>query len=163
MIRKKRKAAKDATNVEAGAVGSNADADDRVVEVVTETSPPAEPNEQVSAEAEPVDEVEALRQQLEEAEDKRLRAVAELQNFQRRATTERQEAIRYASADLIRSVLPVVDDIERTLAAAEDVGGSSLVEGVKLIHQNLVKALEAHHVERIEAAGLPFDRLSTKP
>jgi molecular chaperone GrpE len=71
--------------------------------------------------------------------------------------SETQEAVRYASADLIKALLPVVDDLERSLAAARSDAAGSFADGVKLVHQNLLKALEAHHVERIESLGRPFD------
>ena len=105
----------------------------------------------------PVDPVEALRRQLADANDKHLRAVAELQNFRRRASAEKQETLRYGAADLIRAVLTVVDDFERTLAALAEHEPSSVVQGIELIHDNLLKALAAHHVERVSAAGEAFD------
>ncbi|MCH7812873.1 MAG: nucleotide exchange factor GrpE [Planctomycetes bacterium] len=105
----------------------------------------------------PVDPLEALRRQLADANDKHLRAVAELQNFRRRASAEKQETLRYGAADLIRAVLTVVDDFERTLAALAEHESSSVVQGIELIHDNLLKALAAHHVERVSAAGQTFD------
>ncbi len=115
------------------------------------------PREDATAPAEAVDEVAQLRAKVAELSDKHLRAVAELHNYRRRAATEWQEAVRYASADLIKALLPAVDDLERSLAAAQDESASALAEGVKLVHQNLLKALEAHHVVRIASAGQPFD------
>ncbi len=106
----------------------------------------------------PVDELTELRNKVEELNDKHLRAVAELQNFRRRAATEREESIRYASTGLIRSLLSVVDDLERSMASVDDAEkSSSLASGVRLVHENLMKALMASHVERIEAVGKPFD------
>jgi len=120
------------------------------------SDPPAEGGEAADHPEQP-DELAALRASVEELTDKHLRAVAELQNFRRRATAEKDEAVQYASAGLARAVLPVVDDFERMLASAREGEASSLLEGVRLIHQNLLKALEAHHVQRIESAGRPFD------
>ncbi|MCP4246588.1 MAG: nucleotide exchange factor GrpE [bacterium] len=105
----------------------------------------------------PVDPLEALKRELADANDKHLRAVAELQNFRRRATTERQETLRYGAADLIRAILNVVDDFERTLAALAEHESSSVIQGIQLVHDNLLKALAAHHVERVSAAGQTFD------
>ncbi len=128
-------------------------------DVAVEQAPPAADVAETSAaaESEPLSEADTLRAKVEELNDKHLRAVAELQNFRRRATTEKQDAVRYASADLIRALLPVADDLERSLAAAEDDSGTSLAEGVKLVHQNLLKAFETYHVERIASVGQPFD------
>jgi len=104
-----------------------------------------------------VDELATLRTEVEGLRDKHLRAVAEHQNYVRRAATERSEAVRYASAELARGLLTVVDDFERTLAAVSQDDSSSVVEGVRLVHGNLVKTLETHHVERIAAVGETFD------
>lgn len=109
------------------------------------------------SEAQPEDELSAARRKVEELTDKHLRAVAEHQNYVRRAAAERGEVLRYATADLIRSLLPVVDDFERTVAAVGEGDASPLAKGVGLVHRNLIKALEAHHVQRIESVGRPFD------
>lgn len=107
--------------------------------------------------AQPEDELAAARRKVEELTDKHLRAVAEHQNYVRRAAAEHGEALRYATTDLIKSLLPVVDDFERTLAAVGEGDASPLAKGVGLVHGNLIKALEAHHVQRIESVGQPFD------
>jgi molecular chaperone GrpE len=121
-------------------------------------APPTEPAEaQAPPQEQPADEVAELRARIEELNDRHLRAVAELRNFRRRADTENQEAVRYASADLIRALLPIMDDLERSLAAVPEDESSALAEGVRLVHQNLVKVLQTHHVERIESQGQPFD------
>ena len=114
-------------------------------------APAEQPDEQ------PRDELAELRAKVEDLSDKHQRALAELRNYQQRAETEKTNAVRYASADLVRSLLPVVDDLERSLASVPDDDASSLAKGVRLVHQNLLKALEACHVERIEAVGQPFD------
>lgn len=137
-------------------------ADDPSSQGQTEQSEALEAVEDPSAasqtDQEPQDECERLQKQVQELSEKHLRAVAELQNFRRRAETERVESIRYASADLIRSLLSVVDDLERSLQSIpQEEADSSLAQGVRLVHQNLLKSLAAHHVERIEAAGETFD------
>ena len=91
-------------------------------------------------------------------QDKYLRAVAEGANLQRRLTAEKRDAIRYANSDIAKALIEVIDDLERTLEAAgdsEDV--QSVVAGVRLIYDKLLKALSDHHVEPIEAEGHPFD------
>ncbi len=99
-----------------------------------------------------------LRAKVEKLEDGLLRARADLQNAQRRATTERLDAVRYANAELIKPLLAVVDDLERALSTADKPSGANaFVEGVRLVHQNLVKALADHGLETIDALGKPFD------
>jgi molecular chaperone GrpE len=90
--------------------------------------------------------------------DKLLRARAELVNVQRRAANEKTEALRFAIVDFVRDLLPVVDDFERALKAAEAAGESGeMVAGARLVYENLLKVLNSHDVERIEAEGRPFD------
>ncbi len=91
-------------------------------------------------------------------EDKILRAKADFQNLQRRSATERAEAIRYANADLMRSLLTVADDFERSLDAARNSGDqASIVDGVRLVYENFMKALRDHGLESVPGVGEPFD------
>lgn len=108
-------------------------------------------------EGESADSTDGLQRQVEELTEKHLRAVAELQNFRRRSATEQADVLRFATADLVRALLPVVDDLERSLATIGPDESSPLIEGVKLVHQNLLKVLTDHHVERIDSVGRPFD------
>jgi molecular chaperone GrpE len=112
---------------------------------------PAESQEQAS------DELTTLRAKVAELQDKFLRAKAEAQNVVRRAQQERTEAVRYGNAELLRALLPVVDDFERTLAAASGGQTVPVVEGVKLIYDKLIKLLRDQGVEALEVVGKPFD------
>ncbi len=129
-------------------------------------APVAEPGEETTqAEETAVDKCEAgrdsvedLQAKIESLEDRLLRAKADFQNFQRRSAIERSEAIRYANTELMRSLLGVLDDFERSLAAAESSDNTaSVVDGVRLVYENLVKALRQHGLETIEALRQPFD------
>ncbi len=104
------------------------------------------------------DDLARLREECETWKDKFLRAKADMANMQRRAGAERTEAIRFANADLMRSLLPILDDLERTLeasGAAETV--ASVADGVRLIYDNMIKILQDSGVQAIGAAGEPFD------
>jgi len=90
--------------------------------------------------------------------DKLARARAELANVQRRSAQERADAVRFAVADFLRELLPVIDDLERTLQAAEGSDArDTIVQGARLIFDNLQGLLRKHNVELIEAKGQPFD------
>ncbi len=90
--------------------------------------------------------------------DKFLRAKADYQNLQRRATEEQRAAVRYAITEFARSLLEVIDDFERTLEAGDkSQDDASLVSGIKLVYEKLLKFLRDHHVEPIESLGQPFD------
>jgi len=124
---------------------------------VAEVGAAPEPRAESDAPPTPTDELSELRQQVQDLNDKHLRAVAELQNFRRRAAVDRDEAVRYAPSALIRDILPVVDDLERTLAAVGPNEFPALTDGVRLILQNLLRALASHGVQRMECVGRPFD------
>jgi molecular chaperone GrpE len=99
-----------------------------------------------------------LRAQIAGLEDKVIRARAEVQNVQKRAANERIDAVRYANAELMRALVPVLDDLDRSLEAAKgSAEPSALLDGTRMIRQNLLKALREHGLEEIEAVGLPFD------
>ena len=102
-----------------------------------------------------VAELEARAGSLENA---LLRAKADFANLQRRAANERSEYLRYANAELIKSLLGVLDDLERSVAAVESgENAAALADGVRLVHANLKKTLAGAGLESIDAAGRPFD------
>ena len=112
---------------------------------------PSDPAEELSPEAQ-------LEARVVELEEQALRARADYQNLQRRLMQERAEAIRMANADLVKALLPVLDDFERSLAAAAKTDNlQSVVEGQQLIHANLLKVLRDHGLEPIDALHQPFD------
>ena len=76
-------------------------------------------------------------------------------NFRRRSEQERGEAQQYATAQLLRKILPVVDDLDRALTAAPE--GLPWVEGVRMIDRKLHSLLEAEGVTPIESVGQPFN------
>ena len=119
---------------------------------------PAEtPIEDIVAAQEP-SELELIAAERDAARDDHLRTLAEFQNFRRRAQQERADLIKTGSQDLVKDLLPVLDNFERTLAAAQS-GASleSLVEGVQVVERQLRSILEKRHVERIPTVGQHFD------
>lgn len=103
-------------------------------------------------------EVDALRIEATEAKDKLLRAQAELENYRRRAQRELQDAARYAEQSLLRDLLPVVDNIARAIQAAEKTpDGGGLLEGFRMVAQQLDEVLARHDCKRIAAQDQPFD------
>ncbi len=121
--------------------------------------PATEPRESPDqAEEPPEDDLTTLREQLAEVQDKFLRAKAEVQNIARRAQQEQTDAVRYGNAELLKALLPVVDDFERTLAAAAEADQvQPVIDGVKLVYDKLMKLLKDNSVEVIEALDKPFD------
>lgn len=84
------------------------------------------------------------------------RTQADFENYRKRAAREAAAAGERARGNLVRELLPVLDNLERALASAED-GEQHLAEGVKLVHSELVAVLQRNGVEQFDPAGEPFD------
>jgi len=111
-----------------------------------------------AADSPQLSEVDALREELGESKQRLLRTHADLENFRKRASRELENERRYAAIPLLRDLLPVADDIQRAIAAAEESEGESgLLEGFRLVAQQLDSVLKKHHCTEIPAAGEAFD------
>ena len=87
-----------------------------------------------------------------------LRQVAEVDNFKKRVNREKEDAIRYANENLIRDLLPVIDNLERAIAHASGGGnGKPLVEGVEMVLRGLLDVFGKHGVVQVPAVGTVFD------
>ena len=103
-------------------------------------------------------ELAAKSVEAEQNYDRFLRERAEFENYKKRAQRERAEAQRFAAEQLVRDLLPVIDNLERAVEHAESGGnGQPLVEGVRLVLKSALDVLERHGVTRVEAAGKQFD------
>jgi len=99
-----------------------------------------------------------LRLELTAAKDRELRAHAELDNYRKRAARELDEQHRYANLSLLRDLLPVLDNVDRAIEAAEkNADANALLAGFKMVSQQLGDVLTRHHCTRIEALHTPFD------
>jgi molecular chaperone GrpE len=86
------------------------------------------------------------------------RAQADFVNYKRRTEQERQDFCAFANADLVRALLPVLDDLDRALEhVPEKHAKSDWVEGVRAVARKFRNSLEAQGVKPIMALGLPFD------
>jgi molecular chaperone GrpE len=104
------------------------------------------------------DELSTLRAQAQEAQDRALRAQAELENVRKRAQREIVEERRYAATPLIRELLTVADDIDRAIAAAEQTDqNAGLLEGFRMVADQLHNTLDKYGCKKIAADGEPFD------
>ncbi len=102
--------------------------------------------------------VAELRSQLDEAKERALRLQAEWENYRKRARRELDDERRYADLVLLGHLLPVLDNMQRAIeAAANSTEGAGLLEGFKLVKQQLDNVLAQHSCVRIPALGKPFD------
>ncbi len=103
-------------------------------------------------------EADRLRQEVELLRDMAMRTQADLENYRKRVQRELEEERRFAELELIRDLLPVCDNLERALQAAQNTDNvQSLVEGFRLVAQQLQQVLRHHHCQRIDPQGEPFD------
>lgn len=102
--------------------------------------------------------VAQLRTEIASLKDRELRTRAELENYRKRAARELHDGLRYANLPLLRDLLPILDNTERAIQAAEQNADSAgLLEGVRMMHQQLLDVLQRHHCKTIEALHAPFD------
>jgi molecular chaperone GrpE len=112
--------------------------------------------EKVPTKAELQERIEALERERDEYLDSLQRLKAEFDNYRKRVTREQESFAARASEALLKELLPVLDDLERALDAAEQHEEAKLEEGVRLVHRSLYEALRKQGLELIETDG-PFD------
>src|SRR5262245_40395406 len=99
-----------------------------------------------------------LAGELAAANDRALRLQAEMQNLRNRTSREITEERRYAAMPVLRDLLPVIDNINRAIEAAEKAGeAENLLAGFRLVKQQLETVLVRHQCEPIKAEGELFD------
>lgn len=109
------------------------------------------------------EELAALREkagQVDGLKDRVLRAVADLENFRKRAARERQEAVQYANQSLLEKLIPALDNLDMALSAVSSTQGTSmdsLKTGVEMVLVQLKGVLRDSGLEEISAQGQPFD------
>ena len=97
-------------------------------------------------------------EKIEELTDRLMRTMAEFDNYRKRTDKEKSAMYEIGAKDIIEKMLPVVDNLERGLAAVSEAEkGTPLVEGMEKIYKQMMKTLEDIGVTVIEAAGKEFD------
>jgi len=81
------------------------------------------------------------------------RVAADFENYRKRVARDQESLVARAHERLVKELLPVLDDLERALAAAEQHEEAKLEEGVRLVHQELAAALEREGLAEIETNG----------
>jgi molecular chaperone GrpE len=99
------------------------------------------------------EQVAALEAERDEHLNDLKRVAAEFENYRKRVARDQESLVARAHERLVKELLPVLDDLERALAAAEDHEEAQLEEGVRLVHRSLVEALEKEGVAEIETDG----------
>jgi molecular chaperone GrpE len=130
----------------------------QTVDDASKSQPESEQKPQAETAPAKDDALTKLQAELAAAKDRELRCHAELDNYRKRAARELDDHIRYASLSVLRDLLPVIDDVERAIQAAEkNADSAALLEGFKMTAQQLQELLKRHQCLPIEALHLPFD------
>jgi molecular chaperone GrpE len=118
---------------------------------------PAAASSRTAPAAQAEGELEALRRERDLLADRELRLRAEFENFRRRASRELVEARDRAQGQLLSELLPVLDNLERALDAAEHHDEGKVLGGVRMTRDLFVELLRRSGVEEIETVGSGFD------
>lgn len=104
------------------------------------------------------EESENLAKEVSEVKDKLLRKAAEFENYKRRTEQEQLNWLKYAAESFIVKILPIYDDLERSLSHAKDASNvDALKEGLNMVLNKFGRVLEEQGVKKIDAKGKPFD------
>lgn len=131
--------------------------EDDQVTLESQNQEAGETGEEKTGEA--LSEVEALKLELQQAKEQAMRVAAEMQNIRRRAELDIEKAHKFGLEKLINDMLPVADNLERTVvaAAAEGADLKAIVEGVELTLKSLMDGLKRHQVVAVDPEGEPFN------
>jgi len=98
---------------------------------------------------------DALKAERDDLKDLLLRRQAEFDNFRKRSEKERSEYVQYAGMELVRELLPILDDFDRAMKV--EGGNPEYTKGVQMIHSRMYDTLKKQGLEPIETAGKSFD------
>ncbi len=101
--------------------------------------------------------LESVSKQRDEYLDQLRRTQAEFLNYQKRSKTQADADRQYMVGGLALDLISVLDNFERANEAARVSGASTIVEGLDMVHKQLLGALAKHSIEPINALGQPFD------
>jgi len=132
---------------------------------MTQQNPEESQASETETEVAEIEDIETLKKALAEEKEKAegylanwQRTQADFINYKRRSEQEREEIGKFANTTLMRSLLFILDDLERALASVPPkLAKLSWVEGIKLIERKLRASLEAQGLSQIKALGEPFD------
>jgi len=102
--------------------------------------------------------LKAKTEELQALQDKYLRLVAEFDNYKKLIQRERSETSKFANENLLRDLLPIIDNLERAVKAARDGSSSDgLIRGVELTLKQFKEVLSKYGVQAVSSVGNPFD------
>lgn len=115
-----------------------------------------EPTEEVAPE-EIADATQVLEELKADFDNRYKRLQADFENFKRRTNQEKEQLAGFVKGDVLKDLLPVLDNFERAVQAPAEGDAKVFLDGFIMIHQNLMAMLSKHGLAPIEAVGQPFD------
>ena len=121
-----------------------------------------EPKDQEETEISPEDLIEKLNDEITGLKDQRLRAIAELENFRKRAEKDQSDALKYGISNFAKEIINIRDNIERAQGSISDEAKNneaikSVIEGIDLIAQSVVSTFEKIGIKKIDSLNEKFD------
>lgn len=106
----------------------------------------------------PEEQLAAARKEAAASQERYLRAVADLENFRKRAVREKEEVRQYGTAAVMEDIIPILDNLALGLAAAKQQSdGKAVVDGVTLVLEQFKATLARHGLKEVNPAGQAFD------
>ena len=119
---------------------------------------PLVPLEPATLSPEQLDELKERAAKADDYYDRLLRTTADFDNYKKRATREKQDAVKFANENVLQKLVPVLDTFDMAMTAAQNQGAvDSLKTGIAMVHQQLKTALSDAGLEEVDATGKPFD------
>ena len=120
------------------------------------------PKEKKEEEISPEDLIEKLNEEITGLKDQRLRAIAELENFRKRAEKDQSDALKYGISNFAKEIINIRDNIERAQSSISEEAKNnetikSVIEGIDLIAQSVVSTFEKIGIKKIESLNEKFD------
>ncbi|MBP1697635.1 MAG: grpE protein [Deltaproteobacteria bacterium] len=102
--------------------------------------------------------LEEKEKEIKEHHDRLLRLAADFENYKKRAAREKEDWAKFANEDLLRAILPFIDNLERAINHAQKVADTGvLIEGVRLTIQQILQSLNKFGLSSFQSVGKPFD------
>jgi len=101
--------------------------------------------------------ISELEEKIKSLQDTLLRKVAEFENYKRRTENDQLNLLKYAAESFILKILPVYDDLGRSVSHIDESNQDSLKDGIKLVFDKFTKILDDQGIEKLETEGKEFD------
>ena len=111
----------------------------------------------IAPEGEAAESTDALQREKEALQDRLLRTAAEFDNYRKRMERERRELAEYTAGEVLKDLLPIIDNFERALLLPATSETDPFRKGIELIHKQMLDLLKRRGIKPIEALGTDFD------